>query len=203
MTDALVDHHAKGLAILERIDAEYFATRASNPSVGDYERALMGWRGLATAWIVDTEELLAGDPAAVASFRAATAPASAPAGHSVAWGGIRGGREVKLEALRRIIERRRADPSGWAGPGRAGSPPGARELVALLKPLVEKVRATALSEVEKDDATELARALALEASRPGALSAVGRATAAALGQIVTRAPELVPLWQAIVPHVRR
>jgi hypothetical protein len=73
----------------------------------------------------------------------------------------------------------------------------------MLGPLVEKVRATALSEVEKDDATELARALALEAAKPGKLSAVGRATATALGQIVTRAPELVPLWQAIVPHVRR
>ena len=198
MADGLVDQHVRGLVILERIDAEYFATRASNPSVGDYERALMGWRGLATAWIVETEALLGSDSLAVSEFRAAVGPASAPPGHSVAWGGIRGGLEAKLEALRKIIGRHRGEPRT----GAMGAPSGRGELAALLAQVLEKLPAARLSESEKDDAAQLTRALTQEAAKPGKLSAVGRATATALGHLLTRSAELARVWQAIEPLVR-
>ena len=224
MADDLVQQHDNGLKLLERIDAEYYRARAGTAWTDGPEmrQNLIGqWGAQATEWIKETAARLRSDSLALGRFRGAQALPVVPHGANIEWAGIHGTMEAKLEALRQIIDSRRRSAAGISI-GAAGAvnfgtvfgevrgtvvlleQSGQRELARLLSEVVARLPAAKLSEPEKDDAAHLTQTLAEEASKRGTgrLSAVGRATATALGQILTRSADLAQIWQAIEPYLK-
>jgi hypothetical protein len=222
MADALLVQHRNGLAILERINGEYSELRGTTFSAGDDQGALTRWRGWATLWIRETEALLGSDSLAIGQFRSANAgPASTPVGHSIAWGGIRGTMEAKLEALRQIIEKRQSIGGtttvvvhGVVGNLNTGTvigdlkatvstlhQGGQADLARLMEQLVDGlVKTKHLADRERGQALELARAMAEEVAKPAehrSLTVI-ETVASRLGTIVAKAADLASIWRAIV-----
>lgn len=221
-TAQLVRFHDEGLRVLDQIGHEYRAARNSAEWKDGRYALIERWRVIATAWIKECAASLRNDSLAFGRFRAAEPIPVVPHGENVEWAGIHGTIEAKLEALRSIIDQRRR-PAPAVAIGTAGAinfgtvygdvrssvvhleQTGHAELAALLTRLIEKLPAAGLSDPERDDAAQLTRALADEAAktaRGSRLSAVGRATAQALGSILTRSAELAQIWQAIEPHLK-
>jgi hypothetical protein len=220
--EPLVNQHQKGFAILERINGEYSALLQTTFSTRDDPEAIARWRGWVTAWIREPETLL-GDSLAIGQFRAANAgPASTPVGHSIAWGGLSGTMEAKLEALRQIIEKRLLSAGttttvvvhGVVGNLNMGTvigdlrasvsalqQGGQAELARLMDRLVDALtKSRELSEGERNQALELARAMADEIAKSAERRSgtVIETVATRLATIVSKAADLAPIWRAIV-----
>jgi hypothetical protein len=78
---------------------------------------------------------------------------------------------------------------------------GQEQLARLIADLIARIPTAHLSAPDRDDAVDLAEALAREvAAHPaGRLSAGARAVVSVLGPILTRSAELAQIWQAIQP----
>ncbi|MCI0459624.1 MAG: hypothetical protein L0Z62_21960 [Gemmataceae bacterium] len=230
--DPLVRLHTHGYHLQRLIDMEYEDARRDPTSWPARREGLIArWRRMAGQWAGLVERTLAEggrDLTAASRFHNAPQSAAVPHGANVEWAGIRGFLVARLGVLDQIIESRRrsaappiiiAGPVGMVG-GSAGvvnlgtilgnvrgsvrnlEQSGQAELARLLSQVIERLPGAHLSDPEKDEAADLTKALADEAAKPGRLSAVGRATAQALGQILTRSAELAQIWQAIEPSLR-
>ena len=223
--DPIVRLHDNGFHLQRLIDSEYHGAH-NDPAAWNAGRdeLIIRWWRMTNEWAFSAETTLSAesDLTAVARFHDAPRSSTAPPGANEEWAAIHDFLGVRLRALRDIIDsRRRGAPTinisnigGSAGVINFGTilgdargsvtqlqQSGQDALARLLGQVIEKLPGTRLSDPEKDDAAHLTKALADEASKPGKLSALGRAAGQTLGAILTRSAELAQIWEAIKPYV--